>query len=174
MTSTRPCTAIVDGYSTGRKRAYERHRDCLHRSLSAPVAHRFDAGHCCAAAMAAVERPVPRLNRGLDRRALGSPFAFGNLALDRGRCERARARLFFVFEQAGEIVGVEGLDRLKLLRSFHAHHGALRTGDMPACGGTVHLVHDDPSRIVADIRTFRQWERQGALYAIRVDDEVLQ
>lgn len=86
-----------------------------------------------------------------------------------------------MFEQAGEIVGVEGLDRLKLLRSFHAHHGALRTGDrvwrtaeMPACGGTVHLVHDDPSRIVADIRTFRQWERQDALYAIRVDDEVLQ
>ncbi|HEY3599782.1 MAG TPA: ATP-grasp domain-containing protein [Paraburkholderia sp.] len=86
---------------------------------------------------------------------------------------RHLAKLFFVFESAGEVSSAAGLAKLKTLPSFHAHYRGLakggqvwRTSDSLFCGGVVYLVHDDPAQIAADIQQFRAWDAAGRLYAV--------
>jgi hypothetical protein len=87
--------------------------------------------------------------------------------------ERHLTKVFFVFKEAAIVDGVAGLAKLKSLRSYHAHYRPLdegervwRTSDSLFCGGAVYLVHDDPHQIDADVRQFRRWEREGALYSL--------
>ncbi len=107
--------------------------------------------------------------------ALSSPGCFDR-ALERGHygLRRHLTKVFFLFEQDGEIAGVDGLRRLAGLPSFDAHYRPLSPGtrvcktvDMQPSGGTVYLVHDDRDRIAADVAQMRRWERQGLLYTVR-------
>jgi ATP-grasp domain-containing protein len=85
--------------------------------------------------------------------------------------KRQMTKLLFEFQEAAEIRGTDGLDRLCTLPSFHAHYRPLdkgarvwKTADWLCCGGVVYLVHDDPDQIASDIDSFRTWERRGQLY----------
>ncbi len=87
--------------------------------------------------------------------------------------KRHLAKVFFVFENAGEVRSTAGLSKLKTLPSFHAHYRGIakgarvwRTSDSLFCGGVVYLVHDDAAQIAADIQQFREWEATGGLYAV--------
>ncbi|MBN8872163.1 MAG: ATP-grasp domain-containing protein [Rhodospirillales bacterium] len=89
------------------------------------------------------------------------------------RMRRHMSKVLFNFAQDGVIAHTAGLERLRSLRSFHAHYRALpagsrvwRTSDWLACGGVIYLVHDDAGQIASDIETIRCWEQAGALYAV--------
>jgi biotin carboxylase len=135
--------------------------------------------------MGAAMDPVPYRAAGLPTQAscfaeaITSPAQFES-TLARGHYEFRQhlTKVFFLFEHAGEIGGVGGLDRLSALPSFHAHYRALRPGDRVwrtsdtlARGGTVYLVHAERPRILADLERIRAWEKQGALYAVRTASE---
>jgi hypothetical protein len=86
--------------------------------------------------------------------------------------KRHLAKVFFIFDRAGEVYDTEGLSKLKTLPSFHAHYHALekgaqvwRTSDSLFRGGVVYLVHDEFEQIEWDIQRFREWEAAGDLYA---------
>jgi hypothetical protein len=87
---------------------------------------------------------------------------------------RHLTKVFFIFEEAADVTGTEGLAKLRTLPSFHAHYRALepgarvwRTSDSLFCGGAVYLVHDDVKQIEADAEQFREWEEAGELYGLR-------
>jgi hypothetical protein len=89
------------------------------------------------------------------------------------RPARHMAKLLFGVRQTGQIEGLAGLDRLKLLASYFGHYRRPELGATVEAsngwkpqGGVVYLVHDDLRQLVADMIRFRRWERQGALYQI--------
>jgi hypothetical protein len=82
-------------------------------------------------------------------------------------------KLLFNFRRTGQVRGIDGLVRLRRLRSFNAHYRPLRIGDRVrqtadwlCTGGVVYLIHDDPHQIAADIDVIRTWEQRGELYAL--------
>jgi len=97
--------------------------------------------------------------------------------------KRHLAKVFFIFDRAGEVHGTDGLAKLKTLPSFHAHYRALekgarvwRTSDSLFCGGVVYLVHEDSKQIHEDIQQFREWEAAGELYTVfpaRVEESLV-
>jgi hypothetical protein len=89
------------------------------------------------------------------------------------RMGRHMSKVLFNFERDGVIAHTAGLERLRDLRSFHAHYRPRRAGDQVwrtadwlACGGVIYLVHDDAGQIDTDIDTIRGWEQAGLLYAV--------
>jgi biotin carboxylase len=87
--------------------------------------------------------------------------------------KRHLAKVFFIFDRAGEVYDTDGLSKLKTLPSFHAHYRALekgarvwRTSDSLFCGGVVYLVHEESEQIDDDIQRFREWEAAGDLYTV--------
>jgi hypothetical protein len=88
-------------------------------------------------------------------------------------------KLFFVFDEDGEIRNVRGLARLRALPSFHAHYRPLakgeevtRTTDTRGRGGVVYLVHESREQIARDVETIREWERGGELYDIAPHEDL--
>jgi hypothetical protein len=88
-------------------------------------------------------------------------------------------KVFFTFDEPGEIASVKGLARLRTLRSFHAHYRPLSIGervpktvDTLPRGGVVYLVHESRDQITSDLETIREWERGGELYDINTDDDL--
>jgi hypothetical protein len=86
---------------------------------------------------------------------------------------RGMALLLFRFTERARVTRLDGLARLGALPSFQAHDAPLRRGAIVgprstwlAQGGVVHLVHDDPEQISADIRRFRAWEARAELYGL--------
>jgi len=89
------------------------------------------------------------------------------------RPTRRMAVLLFRFRRRARVTDLDGLERLKRLTSFASHESPLALGEIVeprttwrGQGGLVHLIHDDPAQIGADIRQFRAWEARAELYGL--------
>jgi hypothetical protein len=86
---------------------------------------------------------------------------------------RHLTKVFFAFAGDGVITGVDGLERLLELPTFHAIYRTLPVGtrvhlttDSTGWGGAIYLVHEDAALIERDREQIREWDAEGLLYEI--------